>query len=88
VKLVGTFVFGAVLAGAGLAYYVHERSNATGQSYVEVLRQLPGELRRTYDSTRERALLALEEGLKAARLREDQVERELVAAGGTSPAVE
>jgi len=46
VKLWRTLIFGTVLGGASVAYYVRERSRATGQSYVEVLRQLPGEARR------------------------------------------
>ena len=86
-RLFGTLAFGAMLAGAGLAYYVHERSRATGQGYLEILRQLPSDTRRTYDDVRRRAVLALEDGVQAARRREDQVERELVAAGGTASTV-
>jgi hypothetical protein len=86
VRFFGTLVFGATLAGAGLAYYVHQRSAATGESYLEVVRQLPGEVRRSYDKTRERAVLALDEGLRVARLREDAVQRELDTAGGTAVA--
>jgi hypothetical protein len=80
VRLWGTLVFGATLAGASLAYYVRDRSQATGQSYVEVLRQLPQEARRGYGEARRRAQLALDDGLRAARSREHQVERALVAA--------
>jgi len=76
----GTIAFGAALAGAGLAYYVRDRSQATGQSYVEVLRQLPQEARRGYGEARRRVTLALEDGLQAARSREHQVERALAAA--------
>jgi hypothetical protein len=81
VKLFGTLVFGTALAGAGLAYFVHERSRATGESYLEVVRQLPGEARKAYGEARRRTVLAVEDGLRAARHREDLVERELVAAG-------
>ena len=75
----GTLAFGTVLGGVSVAYYVHERSRATGQSYVEVLRQRPREARRGYGEARRRAELALEDGLRAARSREHQVERALVA---------
>lgn len=86
-RLVGTLVFGSALAGAGLAYYVHERSRKTGESYLEVVRQLPADARRAYGEVRRRSALALEDGLSAARRREDMVERELVAAGGGRDAV-
>ena len=76
----GTLVFGTALAGVSVAYYVHERSQATGQSYVAVLRQLPSEARRGYDEARRRAKLAIDDGLRAARVRESQVEHALVAA--------
>jgi len=75
----GTVVFGAALVSAGLAYYVRERSQATGQSYTEVVRQLPAEARRGYGEARERTRLAVGDGLRAARSREHQVERALLA---------
>lgn len=75
----GTLVFGTALAGAGVAHYVRERSRASGQSYVEVLRQLPGEVRRGYGEARQRAQLAVGDGLRAARAREHQVEHGLLA---------
>ena len=73
-------MFGGVLAGTGAAYYVRERSRATGQSYVEVLLQLPAEARRGYAEARRRARLALDDGLQAARVRERQVDHALSAA--------
>jgi len=76
----GTLVFGTALAGAGLAAYVRDRSRTTGQSYVEVLRQLPGEARRGYGEVRRRAQLALDDGVRAARSREHRVEHALEAA--------
>jgi hypothetical protein len=82
VKLLGTLVFGSALVGAGLAFYVHDRSRTTGESYLEVVRQLPADARRAYGEVRRRSALALEDGLSAARRREDLVDRELVAAGG------
>ena len=75
VRLWGTLIFGTALAGAGLAYYVRDRSQTTGQSYVEVLRQLPREARRGYGEARRRAQLALDDGLRAARSRERQVDQ-------------
>lgn len=80
-RFLGSVVFGTVLAGAGLAYYVHDRSARTGQSYLEVLRLLPGDARHAYDDVRRRATLAVDEGLKAAQLREREVDRELTTAG-------
>jgi hypothetical protein len=80
VRIWGSLVFGAVLAGASVAYYVRERSESTGQSYTEVLRQLPSEARRGYGEARRRAQLALDDGLRAARVREHQVDHALVAA--------
>jgi hypothetical protein len=80
VKFWGTLIFGGVLAGAGVAQYVHRRSRTTGQSYAEVLLQLPAEARRGYGEVRRRAQLALGEGLQAARAREHQVDHTLVAA--------
>ena len=76
----GTVIFGSALVGVGVAYYVRERSQTTGQSYLEVLRLLPGEARRTYNEARSRAQLALNEGLRAAGERERQVHRDLTAA--------
>ena len=75
----GTVVFGTALVSASLAYYVSERSRTTGQSYLEVLRQLPAEARRGYGEARERTRLAVGDGLRAARSREHQVERAMLA---------
>jgi uncharacterized membrane protein len=80
VRLWGTLIFGGVLAGTGVAYYVRERSRSTGQSSVEVLLQLPAEARRGYREARRRARLALDDGLRAARVRERQVDHALGAA--------
>jgi len=84
VRLWGTIIFGSVLAGTGVAYYVRERSESTGQGYVEVLLQLPSEALRGYGEARRRARLALDDGLRAARSRERQVDHALVAAGRPS----
>ena len=79
-RLWGTLAFGTALAGAGLAYYVRDRKQATGQSYVEVLRQLPSEALRGYGEARRRARLAIDDGLRAARLHEGKVDQALGAA--------
>ena len=79
-RFMGTLFFGSALIGVGLTYYVRERSRSTGQSYIEVLRLLPSEARRGYGEARERARLALDEGLRVARAREQQVQHELRAA--------
>lgn len=84
-RLLGTLVFGSALAGAGLAYYVRERKQATGQSYAEVLRQLPSEAMRGYGEARRRAQLAIDDGLCAARKREGQVDNALQAAAPRDP---
>jgi uncharacterized membrane protein len=80
VRLWGTLIFGTALAGASLVYYVRDRSEHTGQSYLEVLRQLPSEARRGFGDARRRAQLALGDGLQAARAREGQVDRALAQA--------
>ncbi len=79
-RLWGTLIFGGALAGASVAFYVRERVQTTGQSYTEVLLQLPSEVRRGYGVARRRARLALDDGLRAARVRESQVDQALVAA--------
>ena len=79
-RLWGSVIFGCALAGVGVAYYVRERSQATGQSYLEVLRLLPGDARRAYGQVRDRAQLSLTEGLRAAGERERQVQHDLTAA--------
>jgi hypothetical protein len=80
VRLWGTLLFGTALAGAGLASYVRDRKEQSGQTYLEILRQLPSEARRGYGEVRRRAQLALGDGLQASRDRGSQVERALTAA--------
>ena len=79
-RLWGTLLFGTALAGAGLAYYVRDRKEQSGQTYLEILRQLPSEARRGYGEVRRRAQLALGDGLQASRDRGSQVDRALTAA--------
>jgi hypothetical protein len=73
-------VSGAV-AGAALTYYVRSRHQRTGESYVSIVRQLPGHALRWVDDTKARATRALEEGKVAARERDEEFTRQLTAAG-------
>jgi len=73
-------VSGAV-AGAALSYYVRSRHQRTGESYLSIVRQLPGDALQWADDTRARAVRALEEGKTAARGREEEFTRQLNAAG-------
>ncbi len=76
--------FGVLVIGAAAAYYVQRRVQEDGIGYGEALRQLPARARTLWDETRERGMLALEEGRQAAREREERVQRALEAAGSTS----
>jgi hypothetical protein len=80
-KVFGSFLGVAVVAGAGLAYYVHQRHQRTGAGYLDVIKQLPGEVRRAGDEARRRAAEAFEQGKAAARRREADLLRQLKAAG-------
>lgn len=73
-------VSGAV-AGAALAYYVRSQRARTGESYLHIVRSLPGEVLRWVDDTRTRATKALEEGKGAARDRDEEFSRQLLSAG-------
>lgn len=73
-------VSGAV-AGAALTYYVRSRHQRTGEGYLSIVRQLPGDALRWAGDTRTRAVKALEEGKTAARDREEEFTRQLTAAG-------
>jgi hypothetical protein len=77
---------GGVVAGAALAYYVMKRHEESGESYLQILAQLPAAARQTLTGVRRRARLALEDGKAAARARENGLVRELVAAGSTGEA--
>jgi hypothetical protein len=73
-------VSGAV-AGVALTYYVRSRHARTGEGYLRIVRQLPGAALRWVDDTRSRATKALEEGKSAARERDEEFGRQLLAAG-------
>ena len=73
-------VSGAV-AGAALAFYVRSGVQSTGEGYLQIVRRLPGAALRWVDDTRARATRALEEGKSAARDRDEEFSRQLLAAG-------
>jgi len=81
-RIVRPYGFGIVLVGVGVAYYVRRRSAETGLGYFDVLKQLPGEARKYWDDAGRRGKLALQDGMSAARRREDEVVRAIAAAGG------
>jgi len=83
VGLVSKLMFGGAAAGAALAYYVSQRHDRTGESYLGIVRSLPGEAQRWAGEARHRATLALEDGKSAARERETEISRQLAA---TDPA--
>ncbi len=73
-------VSGAV-AGAALTYYMRSRRARTGEGYLQIVRSLPGDALRWADDTKARATKALEEGKGAARDRDEEFSRQLLAAG-------
>jgi hypothetical protein len=73
-------VSGAV-AGAALTYYVRSRRERTGEGYFDIVRRLPGDALRWVDDTKARATKALGEGKSAARDRDEEFSRQLLAAG-------
>jgi hypothetical protein len=74
-------IVGGAVAGAALAYYVRNRRVQTGESYFDIVRRLPGDALRWADETKARATQALEEGKTAARDRDAEFTRQLLAAG-------
>lgn len=77
----GGLLGAAVVAGAGLAYYVHQRHKRTGMGYLDIVRQLPGDVEHVTDEARRRAAEALENGIAAAKRREADLVKRLEAAG-------
>ena len=71
---------GAV-AGAAFTYYVRSRRARTGEGYLQIVRRLPSDALRWVDATKVRATRALEEGKSAARDRDEDFSRQLLAAG-------
>lgn len=74
-------IVGGVAAGAALAYYVKRRHGATGETYLDILAQLPAVARSSVANVKRRASLALEDGRAAARAAEADFARQLEAAG-------
>lgn len=75
---------GAVVGGAALTLYMRRRHQRTGQSYVQIIKQLPSDAQRWATQTRERAVKAIDDGKTAARHREDELTRQLEAAKAPS----
>jgi hypothetical protein len=80
-KLFGSFVGAAVVTGAGLAYYVYQKRARSGASYLDVIKQLPGEVQRVSAEARQRAVDAVEKGKAAARRRDAELALQLEGAG-------
>jgi hypothetical protein len=74
-------IVGGAVAGAALTYYLRSRHARTGESYLGIVRRLPGDALHWVDDTRERAAKALEEGKTAARGRDEEFSRQLLQAG-------
>ena len=86
-KVFGSFVGAAVVAGAGLAYYVHQRHERTRRRATSTsIKQLPGDVQRVTDEARRRAAEAFEQrqGRGAAHARPTSCSS-LEAAGAPSP---
>ena len=77
-------LFGGVAAGAALAYYVRQRHDRTGESYLGIVRSLPGDAQRWAGDARRRGTLALEDGRSAARERDTEISRQLAAKDPTA----
>jgi len=78
-RLLGAFGLGAVIAGVGLAYCVRRESLRSGEGYLAAARQLPAQASSLVEDVRRRGRLAMNEGLQAARMSKEQVERRLTA---------
>ena len=74
-------IVGGAVAGAALTFYVRSRHAETGDGYLQIVRRLPGDALRWIEDTKARATKALEEGKSAARDRDDEFARQLLAAG-------
>jgi hypothetical protein len=74
------------MAGVALSYYVRSRHERTGESYLHIVRRLPSHAVRWAGDAKTRATKALEEGKSAARERDEQFTRQLLAAGAPSGA--
>ncbi len=77
--LTSRLLVSGIAAGAALAYYTRRRHQRTGESYLDIVKQLPSEAQRWATDTRERAARALEDGKAAARAREHTISGRLEA---------
>ena len=77
-KFLSSLLGAAVVTGAGVAYYAYRKHCDTGQSYLDIVKQLPGEVQR-------RAGEAVSEGRAAARRRDQEMARQLQT-GSSAPA--
>ena len=82
----GRLIVGGVAAGAALAYYVQRRRARTGESYLDILRQLPSDAQRWAAEAKRKGALALEDGKAAAREREADFAKQITAAGAPAAA--
>jgi hypothetical protein len=82
----GRLIVGGVAAGAALAYYVQRRRARTGESYLDIIMQLPGDAQRWAREAGQRATQALEDGRAAAREREAEIAGELQTAADNAAA--
>jgi hypothetical protein len=85
-SLLNRLVGAAVITGVGVAYYVHQRKVRSGASYLDVIKQLPGEVQRVSTEARRRASEAVEQGKAAARRRDAELARQLESAGSAPAA--
>jgi len=74
-------VVGGAVAGVALTYYARGRHQRTGESYLHIVRQLPGDVVRLAETTKARAVKALDEGRTVARERDEEFTLQLTAAG-------
>ncbi len=79
-RLLATLGVGAIAAGIGVACYVWQQHERTGEGYLGVVRQLPAQARSLAGDIGRRGRLAVQEGLQAAHMREDEVTRQLTQA--------
>ena len=74
-------IVSSAVAGAALTMYVRTRHQRTGEGYLSIVRQLPGDALRWAGDTKVRAVRALEAGKTAARDHDAEFTRQLNAAG-------
>jgi hypothetical protein len=73
-------LFGVLALVVGLAYVVRQRSVQTGEGYGPAVRRLLAQAARSRSDICEQLRHAAQDGLRAARRREDSLEQDLAAA--------